>query len=218
MIPHPIRDVSLRQEALWNDGPHPSAVSDEAFSHHSDTLFFGLRPPSDIAARAHRSGDDVRNAHGLRCPLIGRERLHLSLLGFDSPRILPEEAVDALRCVGATVVMPQFRIELNRMMSFGKKSDRARKRAFVLAGDDETTPGIAMLRRQIICALRLAGCRATIPVSFNPHMTLFWDRHDPGEQPIEELGWTARDFVLIHSLHGLGKHEELGRWPLRASV
>lgn len=49
-------------------------------------------------------------------------------------------------------------------------------------------------------------------------MTLFRGRRDLGEHAIEELRWVARDFVLIHSLHGLGKHEILARWPLQASA
>jgi RNA 2',3'-cyclic 3'-phosphodiesterase len=217
MIPHPIPNGSPRQGVLWGEGPYPWAIPSEALSRSSDKLFFGLRLPAENADQAYRIGQDVRDAHGLHCRSIGRDRLHLSLFGFNSPRVVTQGVIDTLRWVGAAVVMPQFRIELNRTMSFGKKSDK-QDRPFVLAGDDWTTSGIVMLRQQIICALRLAGSRAIISVSFNPHMTLFWGRHNLGEQPIEELGWTAQEFVLIHSYRGLGKHEVLGRWPLRATV
>ena len=222
MIPHLIPNVAARQELPWSHDFNASAASDEALSRPSDRVFLALQPPPAIAARAYRIGQNVRDMHGLRCSLIDAERLHLSLLGFRGHQALSPATIDAIFGAVATVVMPQFRLELNRMMRFGQKRDSEpddrRNRPIVLIGDDLTTPGIVMLRQHIIDALRKAGCSGAIPSSFNPHMTLFWDRHDLDEQAIEELSWTARDFVLVRSYHGLGKHEVLGRWPLQTTV
>jgi len=217
MIPHPIPNVAPRQRVLWSQEFDQPVVPDETASRSSGTVFLALQPPAKIAAQAYCLGQKIRDVHGLRCSLTDPERLHLSLLGFGR-RTLSKAAIDILCRIAATVAMPAFRIELNRAMSFGKNADKsvkAHNRPFVLVGNDLTTAGIVMLRQHIIRALRDAGCTGYIRSSFTPHMTLFWDRRDPGEPAIEELCWTARDFVLIRSFRGMGKHEVLGRWPLQ---
>jgi 2'-5' RNA ligase len=47
--------------------------------------------------------------------------------------------------------------------------------------------------------------------NFTPHVTLLYDARDVDEYPIEPIGWTVKEFVLIRSLNG---HEHLVRWPL----
>jgi 2'-5' RNA ligase len=46
-------------------------------------------------------------------------------------------------------------------------------------------------------------------------MTLLYDDRSVAEQAVETIGWTAREFVLVHSLLGQTRHIPLGRWPLR---
>ena len=50
---------------------------------------------------------------------------------------------------------------------------------------------------------------------YAPPMTLLYDTRRVDEQPIETIRWTAREFVLVHSLLGRGVYKSLGRWPLR---
>jgi len=47
--------------------------------------------------------------------------------------------------------------------------------------------------------------------NFTPHVTLLYDARDVEEYPIEPIGWTVKEFVLIRSSNG---HEHLVRWPL----
>jgi 2'-5' RNA ligase len=35
------------------------------------------------------------------------------------------------------------------------------------------------------------------------------------KQPVDPIRWRAGEFVLIDSLQGHGRHEIVGRWPLR---
>jgi 2'-5' RNA ligase len=51
---------------------------------------------------------------------------------------------------------------------------------------------------------------------FTPHVTLLYDAACVDETTVEPISWTAREFVLVNSLIGQGKHVTLGRWPLRA--
>ena len=169
MTPDLIQNVpkDMRQGALWHG-------DFEAPAGRRDAIFLALQPPTPIADRAYRIAQNIRDIHGLACPLIGPDRVHVSLLGFCGRQVMAPAAINAIRGIASTVVMPQFRIELNRAMSFGKKSDSTLNRPFVLAGDDETISGIVALRQHIISALREAGYRGHIPTSFAPHMTLFW--------------------------------------------
>jgi 2'-5' RNA ligase len=60
----------------------------------------------------------------------------------------------------------------------------------------------------------LAGVRHKSGKQFTPHVTLLRDRISVPEQEIEPICWTAREFVLVHSLLGQTQHIPLGRWSL----
>jgi 2'-5' RNA ligase len=62
------------------------------------------------------------------------------------------------------------------------------------------------------CGLGTANLKAAAP--FVPHMTLAYDQKHIRPVPVEPITFTAREFVLIHSLKGLGIYRFLGRWPL----
>jgi RNA 2',3'-cyclic 3'-phosphodiesterase len=203
-----------RQGVLWGENFDPWAVPDEALSGRPDTVFLALQPPPEIADRAYQLGRGFHNKRGLHCSLIGPKRLHLTLLGVGMYEALSRTIIEAICRIAASIAMQPFLVGLNRMMSLDNKRDWP----FVLVGDDRTIPGIVMLCQQVIAALRRAGCRRFTRSSFTPHMTLFRSRCNLGERDIDEIKWFARDFVLIHSLHGLGEHEVLGRWPLQASA
>ena len=55
------------------------------------------------------------------------------------------------------------------------------------------------------------GLRRLANTNFTPHVTLLYDARDVDEYPIEPIGWTVKEFVLIRSLNG---HKHLVRWPL----
>jgi 2'-5' RNA ligase len=64
----------------------------------------------------------------------------------------------------------------------------------------------------MFCAvLARKGMRRLATTNFTPHVTLLYDARDVDEFPVEPIGWTVKEFVLIRSLNG---HEHLVRWPL----
>ena len=73
---------------------------------------------------------------------------------------------------------------------------------------------IALQRVIDVAMQRARVARAKQP--FVPHVTLLYDKDGIDEQPIERIGWTVTEFVLIHSLLGRGQYIALARWPLRA--
>jgi 2'-5' RNA ligase len=62
--------------------------------------------------------------------------------------------------------------------------------------------------------MKNAGFRRTASRS-TPHITLLYGDRTLAERSIEAIQWTVRDFVLIQSLWGRGKHIHLARWSLR---
>ncbi len=80
--------------------------------------------------------------------------------------------------------------------------------------------GVAALkrfRRDLRLALEGTEAASRRERPYTPHVTLLYDAACVDETTVEPVRWTAREFVLVHSLIGQGKHVTLGRWPLRAS-
>jgi 2'-5' RNA ligase len=48
---------------------------------------------------------------------------------------------------------------------------------------------------------------------FTPHVTLLYGEHQAEENPVEPVGWTVKEFALIHSMRG---HFRIGSWRLHA--
>ena len=45
--------------------------------------------------------------------------------------------------------------------------------------------------------------------------TLLYDERRVAEHAVETVGWTVKEFALVHSLYGRARYVQLGRWPLR---
>ena len=72
--------------------------------------------------------------------------------------------------------------------------------------------GVTALQHALGTALAKAGLAARPSA---PHLTLLYDACRVDEQAIDPVGWTVREFVLVHSLLGQTTYIPLGRWPLR---
>ncbi len=212
MSPTLIHDrVGRSRQAVFPRGSFdPPPVPAEDLSGFRDRMFFGLHPPPAIAARIHRLAGDLRDGHALHCRLVRASCLHVTLLGMGYREEWSRTAIAALGTAAARVAMPPFRVAFDRAASFNGEPERP----LVLVGDDGVI-GIEMLRQELVRALRNAGFARREEARFTPHLTLLYDRRKLEEQPIDEIGWSVRDFVLIHSLYGLSRHVPLGRWPLR---
>ena len=74
---------------------------------------------------------------------------------------------------------------------------------------------VCELSRLIGIAMKANGLRSAD--HFVPHMTLAYDEKFVPRQPIDPIGFVAREFILIHSLRGLTIYKDLNRWPLMAA-
>jgi 2'-5' RNA ligase len=211
MAPSLIPDIIAcsHQSALWSGiADTPAAPTQEAPGAR-DAVFFCLYPPSDIAEHSRRLAANLRERHGLSCPLTRVRCLHISLLGFGHHKALSLATIAALRTAAASVTMPPFRVSLNLAMSFRGNPTWP----FVLTGD-EGVSGIEMFRQELIRALWKAGIKLRAKSDFVPHMTLFYSERDLGTRAVEEMDWTVHGFCLVRSLYGHSRHVPLGQWPL----
>ena len=184
---------------LFSSGAAPAPAAS------GDALFFAVLPDAAAIATAERLVAELRRAQGLRGAAIPPERLHVTLhaLGGYEPA-LAETAARA----AAGVRMAPFRVGFDEAMSFQGRSARP----LVLVGD-ETTAGLQLFQRTLGACLTRAG-RRTSKARFTPHMTLAYDRVAVERHAVGAISWTVRDFVLVRSYVGQGRHEHLGRWAL----
>jgi 2'-5' RNA ligase len=167
-------------------------------------LYLGAVPDSDARAKIARLGGVLKRAHRFAGRPIHPDRLHVSLLFLGSPS---EDLVRIGQEVGTMVRMPTFDVVFDRTASFRGKPGQ---RPFVLVGRDGWRP-LQSLRQQMVEALMRKGVKGWARRAFTPHVTLWYGERELAENPIEPIGWTVREFVLIRSLRD---HTHLACWPL----
>ena len=170
----------------------------------TDRLIFAVLPDAETAGQIAERTARWRRDHGLRGKPRKAEQLHIKLCHVDDLAGAPSEAaIDALAERASALSMPAFRVEFDRVLSFSNG-------AFVLSGD-ESTIGLEVLQQRLSDALDPSPRPAR---RFVPHVTLLRDQRRIAEQPVERIGWTAREVVLVHSLQGQTTHRHLARLPL----
>lgn len=171
----------------------------------SGRLFLAAVPDADTARRIYRLAVALKRAHGFDGKIIEPERLHVSIFFLGE---LPEPAVRIACEAAAEIRTSPFDVLFDRSVTFRGKP---RNQPFVLTGDDGLDR-LKSFRRTLGLAMASKGLRFLAKKDFTPHITLMYAEHDVEEHPIEPIGWTVNEFVLIHSMHG---HVHLGRWPLQ---
>jgi len=171
-------------------------------------LFFAVLLGDVVGERAHRVAATLADAHRLRGRPLPAHRLHVSLCKVGaSSGAPPGEAVGLARRVGERVALPSFKVAFDRVQSWRRSNGPV-----VLVGDDDKVIGLKRLGHTLAEA---QGMRPNRHVE--PHVSLLWTPDELAERAIEPLSWTVREFALIHSIHGQGRHQVLGRWALRES-
>jgi 2'-5' RNA ligase len=171
----------------------------------SGRLFLAAVPDADTAQRICRLADVLKRAYKFDVKTVEPERLHVSL--FFLGELL--EPVAPMVCEAAAEVRaPPFEVLFDRSVTFrGKPGNQP----FVLTGDDGLDR-LKSFRRTIGVAMSSKGLRYLAKKEFTPHITLLYAERNVEEHPIEPIGWTVNEFVLIHSMRG---HGHLARWPLQ---
>lgn len=176
-----------------------------------DRLFFGIFPPAPVATRLARMAQGFCDRHALTGRPLAPDRFHVTLfhLGdyFGLPGALVRSALEAAGIVSAS----PFEVQFDFAESFATKTH---KLPLVLR-TSTSADRLLDFQRDLGDALKKAGLGRFVRAQFTPHVTLLYDADSVPREPVEPVGWTANEFVLVHSLFGRTRHVQLGRWPLR---
>lgn len=169
-------------------------------------LFFTLRPDAAANVAVDRMLPRWREDSGLHGKPTDAARRHVSLAALERRDQLPESFVDLVVTLAARVAAAPFEVRFDRISSFGGGS-------VVLFGG-HGNPGVDGFSRAF--ALAMAGTPLARVRRFVPHMTVLYD-HAAGlhAHPVDPVSWIARQFALVESVQGEGRHIEWGRWDLR---
>ena len=141
----------------------------------------------------------------MRGQALAADRLHVTIDIIDDHADLPRGLVDALVSAGDAVAGAPFDMAFDLAVG-SQKSVALRPR--------RRNPGFEALRDRIAAARDLAGVPARQDYRFGAHMTLGYRQGAPFKQGIVPVGWTAQEFVLVHSHVGRTRHDVLARWSL----
>ena len=136
-------------------------------------------------------------------------RLHMSLNFVGTFRGPPTRSVmEKAASLAAKVAMRPFTVTLNHVESW-----KANPHPLVLLGDDGVI-GVQLLHGAIHKALVAGTMAPRREPEIWPHVSLLWAKAQPPRELVDPISWTVREFVLLDSPYGEGRHEVLGRWPL----
>ena len=171
-------------------------------------MYFAFKPEPDVTDHVVALGNHLRAKHRL-VGKVSPTVLHMTICPIGHLPELSDERIDAARKVAGNVVAEPFEIVLNRIATYPNGQEKLPLVAFA----DNGAPKAALFRHALIANLRRSGFAFGKKLP-DPHMTLFYDRCIVAEEPIDPLRWMVRDFVLVHSIRGEGRHVLLGQWPL----
>ena len=193
----------------------PSLPGFDAPPGPTDRLFFALYPSTPAAMQVERLAQQERTIRGLKGRPLRAEHFHITLHHLGDFVGLPQHIVAMALEAGAAMDMPQFEVTLNRVGSFDTKRGN---NPYVLLGGNGVR-SLTVFQQALGVAMAKTGLRPPkTQSSFTPHLTLLYDAQRVDEHATEAVNWTAREFVLVHSVLGETKHIPLARWPLRATA
>jgi 2'-5' RNA ligase len=172
-------------------------------------IFFAIQPPPSTAACISRLAWHLRDKHRLQGRPLRPQCFHVSLQLAGYYGRMPAATLADFIKAASTIRMPPFRVSFDWVMSFGI----GERHALVLRGD-EGVDGLVWLRDKLLAATMDIRGAAPSARNFTPHLTLLYDEQKVREEPVEEIGWTVNEFVLIRSVYGEGRHIPLARWKL----
>ena len=182
----------------------------EPKSEHN--LFFAFQPDWAAANQALAIAAGARLRNGLLSEGLGRSNLHVSLQGvgrfYDA---VPSQVVAKAKTAASMLREAPVALRFELAGSYPRPQSTS---PFVLHSKVQQL-GVVAFHRALGEAMKGQGLKRGVSRTLTPHMTLLYDDLALRAAEIEPVAWTAREFVLIHSLVGLGRHEVLGRWPLR---
>lgn len=182
----------------------------EAAAPPIERLFLAVFPDMTAAERITALGWSLRETHTLQGKLQELSRLHVSLHCLGNYAGLRQSVVTAAIEAATAIAMPPFYVLFDRAGSF---RGRPGNRPYVLMGG-EGIVGLRVLHGLLGTTLQRVGLWRWFEPQYLPHITLLYDGHGVADHPVEPIGWTVREVVLVRSLHGHHRYECLARFGL----
>ncbi|MGX1742318.1 2'-5' RNA ligase family protein [Bosea sp. NPDC055353] len=169
--------------------------------------FFALLPDAEVGPQIHELAKALHDRLRPTKPPRGLGKYHVTLRGIAAPDGPFGQSIAMARTVANAIRKTSFAVMFNQAASFGAAPNYAfslTTRADLLAANSLSTTLLDDLRH---AGLKVDGS------SFQPHVTLFYDRKRREPIDLPELRWQVREFVLIESIDNR-KYVILGTWPL----
>lgn len=179
----------------------------------TDRLFFAIFPDPETAHHITLLAETLRREHKLHGKPLRTERFHVTLHHLGDFAGLPQDVVGSAKEASNRVKSPSFDVVFDTVSSFGHQS---RNNPFVLRNSAELQ-ALYAFRRELGECMAVCGLGRLVKDGFTPHVTLLYDDQVLKPRSVEPVGWTVREFVLVHSLLGRTEHRILGRWTLQFS-
>ncbi len=176
----------------------------------SDRLFLALFRDEIAAKRIAALASAECARHGLRGKPLRQDRLHVTLFHLGDWSGVPADVVAAAGGAAEALRAPAFELAFDTVASFPGR--RAQKPFVLKAGTGNDA--LRAFHARLALELNRHGLARWTGERFEPHATLAYDSLLVAPHPVEPVGWTAREFVLVHSLLGQTKHVPLARWTL----
>ncbi|TPJ42995.1 2'-5' RNA ligase [Mesorhizobium sp. B2-5-13] len=182
---------------------------EQAERHFHNRIFFAILAESATAAMVAQKAVALSGEFELQGRFVPEKHIHISLVGLGDHHEYPEELVVIARHIGSMIVAKPFEVSFNRLAAFGGG-------ALVLRSSDGN-PALQTFWRDLTAVISDSPLKPFITKSIEPHVTLLRDEvRVPRirERSIDPVGWTVRDFVLVHSLIRKRAYRVHGRWEL----
>ena len=203
--------MSAIGDLFLNPGGGGTPPSESSGSERSlpGTIYFAWKPELDASNHAFSVANQQRAKHGLIAK-ASPDVFHATICPVGYSHLILDERIQAALKAAEAVMAKPFEVVFDRVRTYQNGQEKAPFVAYSADG----LPKAELFRAALVAELRRAGFtfKKKLP---DPHMTLLYDRIVVGQQEIDPIRWMVRDFVLIQSVYGQGRHIELGRWPLR---
>jgi 2'-5' RNA ligase len=176
-----------------------------------DALFFALFPDPSTAQRIADLALEERSRQGLHGTPLATPRFHVTLHFLGEYAGLPASTIAKAISAGNRMAAAPFALAFDQVLSFRGQPGNW---PCVLCGGGDKADVLRAFRQHLGEALVQAGFDAPA-TDYEPHVTLLYDGKGVERHAVNTIGWTAGEFVLVHSLRGLNQYVPLARWPLQ---
>lgn len=174
-------------------------------------VFFALRPDRQARDAIGQLVAKEFRSPGLPGAWLLPDDYHISLLGVAEFEDVPEKLEAWGSAVARSMRTPPFELCADGMMRF------AGSNALVLLFGASDSP-LRQLQQRLVRSMHQNGVDIKVRKPWLPHLTIGYNSEVVERKPIDPIGWTAREFLLIDSPQaghepGVPRHRIVGRWP-----